>query len=173
MRCEAVHSEDDSACDTTGDAVRISDGLGGHALGCVHHGARLYAALETPTAVDGSVPGAAAAVIREAVGQTPLSWMYPPVTEPAYEPTRKELAEGMAEALSALLTQLKFGLLPDSFLRDSLFQEMEPEQDAPVRLASTGSWRDDLGIPPDVTNVFEYIEWAGHDAWDSWTKPSG
>lgn len=171
MRCDAAHFEDGSECDGPRDAVRIGDGIGGYALGCVHHGARMHAALETPTAADHAVPGAAAAVIRSAAGQTPLSWMDPSVPQPEHEPTQKELAEGLTEVLGVLLTQQKFGLLPDILLQGNPFESTGQEQAASVPSAPKGAWRDD-DVPPGVTNVFEFIEWAAHDAWDSWVKAS-
>ncbi|MFM9373295.1 hypothetical protein [Streptomyces sp. Da 82-17] len=145
--------------------MKIGDGSGGFALGCVHHGTRMYASLATPHAIDHTVHGSAAAVIRAAAGKEPFFWRARP---PVPEPTDKELAEGLCQALCEIATKQTFGLLPETLVHRAPGEVAE----VLMRLRSAPHGERNDGVPAGVTNVFELNAWLAQHTWESWVEAS-
>ena len=70
--CEAAHRDDLTECRGRPDAVRVRDGFGGSAVGCVHHGARMLATLTAGTVEPVAVAGAAVDTYVLAKGLPPF-----------------------------------------------------------------------------------------------------
>ncbi len=77
-RCQAANAEDPTPCEGDREAVRVVDKLGGEALGCVHHAARLYATLEDPRVYPNGDAnnGKALEVYHRAADLKPWPWDY-------------------------------------------------------------------------------------------------
>lgn len=74
-RCPAAHPEDPTGCEGPPDAVRVMGQRGGQVLGCVHHGARLYASLVSPRVYPmPGYEGGALEVARRAQHLSPFPW---------------------------------------------------------------------------------------------------
>lgn len=75
-RCAAAHTEDPTPCEGPHDVVTVIDQHGTETLGCVHHGARLYASLVRPRVypTPGN-DGAAIEVYNRAQTTRPFPWI--------------------------------------------------------------------------------------------------
>ena len=74
-RCPAAHPEDPAPCEGP-VVVQVTDAFGGEVVGCVLHGARLYASLTDPRVypLPGAAEGAAIEVYRRAQALPPFAW---------------------------------------------------------------------------------------------------
>lgn len=77
-RCQAANAEDPTPCEGDREAVRVLDKVGGEALGCVHHAARLYATLDDPRVYPNGEnnAGKALEVYHRAADLKPWPWDY-------------------------------------------------------------------------------------------------
>lgn len=68
-RCGLAHDDDPRPCEGPQDAVRLVDGTGTAATGCVMHAASAYASITDARVYPGSVPGAAIDTYQRAMSE--------------------------------------------------------------------------------------------------------